>query len=310
MTMRAIALALVASGAAAATAHAQEAPAPPEEVVLYRAKAGDTLDLVAAEFYGDHARTAVILVEQNKLQRPYKLFPGERLRVPVSRDVATAAGDTFASLAGQYLGDPKRAAFLADYNHAAEGAHLATGTVIAIPFHVVHVAQGAETLAQIATTFFGDAKQADAIAAYNGLTKTALDKGETVLVPMLGVRSRPEHSPTLEPDGAERHEQQKRTAAAAAAALPIARAAWRAGDFAAIKDALAPLAKQLDYLDAAAASEIGALLGRAYVAFDDRPAATAMFQKAIALRPQLALSAYADSPKVLELWRQAGGRVQ
>ena len=301
------ALAIVAIVGLAAMAHAQEAPS---DTVAYHVKQGDTLDLIAAEFYGDHARTAVFVAEENKLPRPYRVFPGERLRIPINREIATAKGDSFASLATQYLGDANRAPFLAQFNHMAPTDDLPTGTTLAIPFHVVHVAPSAESLAQVAAMFFGDSKQAEAIKAYNGLDKTSLDKGESILVPVLHLRARPEHTPTIDAEAAQRRDLQKRVTADAQAALPVARTAWREGDFAQVKDALGPIAKQLDYLNAASATEIGLLLGKAYVAYEDKPAALALFQQVLARAPQHTLSAYAESPKVLEAWHQAGGRIQ
>jgi phage tail protein X len=278
--------------------------------VAYRVKQGDTIELIAAEFYGDHARTVAFVAEENKLKPPYKIFPGERLKIPVTHEIATAKGDTFESLAAQYMGDAKRAPFLAELNHMQPSDALATGTIIAIPFHVAYTAQNAESLAQVSTELFGDAKQADAIRAYNGLDKAALDKGETVLVPVMHVRTRAEHTPTLDADSAQRHDAQKHALADAETALPLARTAWLEGDFVRVRDLLGPIAKRFDYLDNASASDVGVLLGKADVAFDDKDAATALFHDVLARSPQQTLSAYSESPKVLEVWRAAGGSVK
>ncbi|HEY3806062.1 MAG TPA: LysM domain-containing protein [Kofleriaceae bacterium] len=291
--------------ALAATAHAQEAAD-----VSYRVKQGDTIELVAAEFYGDHAKTAVFIAEENKLKPPYKIYPGERLKVPVTREIATSKGDNFASLAAQWLGDDKRAPFLADANHMQPTDALPTGTVLVVPFAVAYVAQGSEPLVVVATAFYGDPKQAEALRAYNGLDRNALDKGESILIPSLHVRTRSEHAPTLDADGAQRHEQQKHALADAQAALPIARADWREGDFAHVRSTLAPIAKRLDYLDTKTLIDVGVLLGKADVAFEDKDAAIALFQEVRARAPSVTLSAYAESPKVLDAWRAANGAVQ
>ena len=115
----------------------------------------------------------------------------------------------------------------------------------------------------VATAFFGDPKQADAIRAYNALDKAMLDKGESILVPVLNVRTRPEHTPTLDADSVQRHDAQKRARADAQAELPIAHAAWLEGDFKQVRDALDPVAKQFDYLDTPTAIDVGVLLGKA-----------------------------------------------
>src|ERR1700677_5127934 len=97
---------------AAARAHAQ---ADTVESITYRVKSGDTLDLVAAELYGYHGDVAV-LVADNKLQHPRPLHPGERIKLPGTREIATAKGDSFESVAATYLGDARRAMFLAEFN--------------------------------------------------------------------------------------------------------------------------------------------------------------------------------------------------
>ena len=299
--MKALAIVALLAG----VAHAQEA-----SDASYRVKQGDTLELIAAEFYGDHAKTTVFIAEENKLKPPYKVYPGERIKVPVTREIATAKGDSFESLAKQYLGDARRAAFLAELNRMQPSDLLATGTVLAVPFHVAYVAQNAESLAQVSTTFFGDAKQADAIRAYNGLDKTSLDKGEAILVPVQHVRTRSEHTPTLDAESTARHDAQKRALADAQTALPAARVAWQDGDFQRVKDVLAPIEKRYDYLDAATAIEVGLLLAKADVAFDDKDAAVALFQQVLVRAPQQTMSAYAESPKILAAWRAAGGAVK
>jgi LysM repeat protein len=296
--------ALVILVALGATAHAQEAD------VSYRVKQGDTLELIAAEFYGDHAKTTAFIAEENKLKAPYKVYPGERIKIPVTHEIATSKGDSFESLARQYLGDSKRAPFLAEQNHMQATDLLPTGTVLVVPFHIAYTAQTAESLAQVSTALFGDAKEADAIRAYNALDKSSLDKGESILVPVQHVRTRQEHTPTLDAESAQRHDAQKHALAEADAALPIARAAWLEGDFAQVRDVLAPIAKQYDYLDAPHAIEVGLLLGKTDVAFDDKDAAVALFQQVLLRAPQETMSAYAESPKIIDAWHAAGGAVR
>ena len=131
----------------AAPAHAQE-PAPGGTQTV-RVKQGDNLDILAAEYYGDRKHKIFILAE-NHLQHERPLKAGEKLKIPVSREVVTAAGDTFESLAAQYLGDAKRGTFLAEFNNdMSPDETLAAGTTLSIPFHVPHVAAETETLASI-----------------------------------------------------------------------------------------------------------------------------------------------------------------
>ena len=153
------------------------------ETQLYRVKPGDTLGMIAAEYYGDRTRT-LYLVDANHLSqtKPTVLKPNMRLRVPISRTFVTKAGDTLAALAKTYLGDERRAAVLAEMNHLDAESGLAAGTVVTIPLVVTHTAAQAESLAAVAERYLGDSKQAPVIAAFNALDKDALDAGEAILV--------------------------------------------------------------------------------------------------------------------------------
>jgi LysM repeat protein len=283
----------------AATASAQ-----PDTSISYRVQKGDSLDILAAEFYADR-NDAIFIMAENKMQRPRKLNPGERLHIPVTREIRTEKGDSFESLAQHYLGDSKRASFLADFNHRSVEESLATGTELTIPFHVTHVATAPESLASISTMYFGNAKHADELARYNALDKTSLDKGESIEIPILTVRVRTAKLPPLDAESQARDKQRREAVALAETALPIARTAWLEGDFARVKEALAPLADKTDFLDTDTAVDVDLLLGKAHVAFDDTPLAVAAFARVLARKPRFELSPYHDSPKVLEAWQKA-----
>jgi hypothetical protein len=297
--------AVAAVVAATGTAQAQDTNRP----VMYRVRQGDTLELIAAEFYGDHSR-AVFIVAENKLTRPRPLKPGERLRIPVPREIATSPGDTFESLAMTYLGAARRGAFLADWAGLSHDDSLPAGTPITIPLTIAHVAQATESLADIARLYFGDARNAEMLRHYNQLEKPSVDKGDTVLVPMYHVRVNPAKQPPLDAESRARRDHRRDALARAARALPAARLAWKAGDFAQVKDGLTRLEPDLDYLDTDDAVELGVLLGAAHVAFDETEPALACFKRALDRQAQHALQRYDYSPKVLAVWQKAGGPIE
>jgi LysM repeat protein len=302
-----LALAAAVLVALASPARADDATA---DTISYKVKQGDTLELVAAEFYGDFRHTMIFIMVENKLQHPRKLNPGERLKIPVNRVITTARGDHFETLAKQYLGDPNRAAYLAEFNGKSPLDAPPTGTKIEIPFHVTHVAADKETLAQISLAYFGDQKQVEMLKTYNNLgDKSQLDKGESLVIPIFHVRVRPEKLPQIDAQSSARLEEQKKANEQVAAALPAARTAWLEGDFETVRHALVDVAKKLDFLDTATSTEVGLLLGKAYVAFDDKPSAVAIFTQVLNRDPRRELSAYYDSPRVLDAWREAGGHV-
>ena len=295
VTRHAFVLALVAFSA---TAFAQGTTVP------YRVRQDDSLDVLAAEFYGDRSQ-AKLIVAENKLKK--RVQPGQRLKIPVTKEITTDKGDTFQTLAQQHLGDERRAVVLADFNERSESDIPAIGTAISIPIQIVHTAQGTESLAQVATAYWNDSKQADVLKRYNLLDKSSLEKGESIIVPMLKVRVR--KPAAVDAESKARRDEHNRAAADAAKALPNARAAWAAGDFKQVKAVLEPLAARVDYLETPEAIEVCLMLGKSYVAFNDSQHATESFTRILLRKRSHMLSPYYESPKVIEAWKKAGGQV-
>jgi LysM repeat protein len=289
---------LVVVAALAAAAFAQG------NTVAYRVKQDDTLDVIAAEYYGDRAQ-AKLIVAENKLKK--RLQPGQRIRIPITRDIITEKGDTFESLAQTHLGDARRAVVLADFNERDVTDVPPIGTQLSIPIQITHVAQTPESLASLAAYFWGDAKQAEVLRRYNFLDKATLEKGESLIVPIIKVRVRRQQS--LDGDAKARREDQRKAADDAAHALPVARTAWLQGDFASVRAALEPIADRVEYLDTPMAIEVGLLLGKALLAFDEPEPAAAAFKAVLDRKPTHTLHPYTDSPKVIEAWTKAGGQV-
>jgi len=287
-------------------AYAQE---PTNDTVSHRVAAGDTLELIAAEFYGDRTKAVFIMVE-NKMTHARPLKPGEKLRIPVSREVTTAPGDTFESLAASYLGNARRGTFLADFNGMSAEDALPAGTQLTIPFTITHTAQATESISDIAKAYFGNGKNADMLRRYNFLEKTSLEKGETLIVPVYHVRLSAAKMPPLDAESKARRDRRREVIARAAKALPAAHQAWHDGDFAAIKSALAQIEPDIDYLDTAEAVDCALMLGAAHAAYDDADLAVAAFKRVLERAPHKALRRYDYSPKILALWQKASGAVE
>jgi LysM repeat protein len=277
------------------------------DTTVYRVKQGDSLGLIAAEFYGDRNKAIFIMVA-NKIVHPRALKPGERLRVPVTRQVTTSPGDTWRSLAASYLGDERRAGFLAEFNGLAPD-DLASGTTLAIPFTITHTAASTETIANIAAAYFGDTKNAALIRRYNSLDRDSIDKGEQIVVPITNVRLQASKMPAIDGEAKARRDRQRAAQIAASRVLPVARQAWRDGDFGAVKAALSEVELDVDYLDTAQAIEVGLLLGSMHIAHGDTKPALEAFKRALERKPSYALSPYLYSPKIRTVWQEAGGTV-
>jgi LysM repeat protein len=303
--MRALRM-LVAYTLAATPVFAQP-PAETADTVWYRAKQNDTYGFIASEYYGDRTKAAFIITE-NKIQRPAPLKGYERLRVPVVREITSSPGDSFQSIATAYLGDNRRGAFLAEANKMSPDDNLAAGTPILIPFTVTHTADAKESLAQVAQQYYGDAKLAEALKSYNFLEKPTLEKGEAITIPSINVRMHPRHIPPPDAEAKLRREKRRDNGKLAATAIPIARHAWRIGDYAAVKKTLAEI--DVAFVELQPAIEIGILLGSALVAFGDVDGASTAFRSVLDRKPSHALRKVDHSPKVLAVWTKANGSVE
>ena len=285
---------LLAAGTAAAD----------RDYLVHKVKEGDTLGLLAAEYYGDRNHAVFIMVA-NKLLHPRPLKKGEKLRIPVSRDVTVAVGDNWDGLAQSYLDDKRRGRYLAEFNGADPDGSLAAGIVISVPFHVTHTAATEESLTNISLAYFGDGNNARMLGGYNFLEKDAVAKGETLVIPIHHVKVRESVMPPVDAESKARLDKRRAMIDAAASALPRAQAAWRRGGYGDVKRELIEL--DLDVLDADRAAAIGALLGGAYVALGDEDSAMATFRRVIERAPRTTLSPYRYSPRIQAVWKKAGG---
>jgi LysM repeat protein len=281
-------------------------PARADDAITHKVKKGDTLELLAAEYYGDRNHMIFIMVA-NGMQHPRALTPAEKLKIPVSREITADVGDSFETLAAAYLGDKRRGPFLAEFNGMAADETLAAGTVVSIPFHVVHTAAADESVNNIAAAYFGDTKNGGLLRRYNFLTRDTLPAGESIVVPIHHVRVRTSKLPPPDAQARARSDKRRRMQEEAAELLPAARAAWRQGDAATMKRDLIRI--DVDFLDTTLAVEVGVLLGCAYVAVGDADSAIATFKRVLERRPRHTLDAYTYSPKIREVWARAGGSV-
>jgi len=265
---------------------------------------GDTLALLAAEFYGNR-RYAVFIMVENRMKHPRKLRPGERISIPIGYDITAQGGETWASLAKKYLGSAKRAEFLAHSNGTKVGGTLAAGVKIRIPMRVIHEAASTESLAMIAAAYLGDRRKAELLREYNVLEGDTIPKGKRIEVPIEHVHVRSGQTPDAA--ARKREAKRKRVQVLAERHLDDAYDAWRAGKYDIVTAKLAPL--ETEYVDADTAAQIGVLLGRAHIAFGNKSAAKQAFERALKRQPTKILSPRDISPTVLAVWKQAGGKV-
>jgi LysM repeat protein len=319
--MRAAALAALMILAAAPLARAQPAAAPESlqdapldggeaaSVAIHRVRRGDTLELLAAEYYGDRRHKIYIMIE-NGLDHARDLKPGERLRIPVSNDITVGRADTLDSLAARYLGDERRARFLAEFNSLDPKGTVAAGMSITVPLRVTYRAARREALADIARSLFADGRRAQTLRDYNFLKRDTLEKGEQIVVPIF-LRVHPSKRRPPDAESIVLMTKRNEVMEISERQLLAARRAWDTGDYAKVKSTLSELVvnDSYAYLDTQRVVEIGVLLGASHIAFDETDIALTHFRAVLKRAPAYALSAFEYSPKVCDAWRKAGGRV-
>jgi LysM repeat protein len=277
------------------------------DTIVYRVKQNDTLQLIAAEHYGDRTKAIFIMVE-NKITHPKPLRPGERLRIPVSREIITNADDSWETLARAHLGDSRRGEFFAEFNKMNPKEGVPAGTTLHVPFTVTHAAAAQESLASISAAYFGESKHADMLRRYNFLEKTSLERGESITIPVFHVRLQASKVPAADPDAKRRQALRQTAASKAAAAVPKAWEHWRVGNYAEIEALLLKI--EVEFADPQHAADVHLLLGMVHTAEGKQELATDDFRNVRKIKPDMVLHSFDHSPKILELWKKAGGKVE
>jgi hypothetical protein len=301
--MRALAIIAILAGTAVAQ------PNDGQRTKTVFAKQNDSVSMLASEYYGDRNKFPFIITE-NKL-KPKPLVQGQRLRIPMLREITTVPGDTFLTLAEHLLGDHRRAGVLAELNGMNSDDVLAAGTPLIVPFTVQYTAEAKESFAQIAAVYFNDPKLGEALKTYNfpdQPAKTVLEKGETISIPSFKVKMQPEKLAPPDAESKLRRDKRRDNNKLAATAIPIARHAWKIGDYTTVKKSLESI--DLAFVEIGPAIEAAVLLGSAQVAFGDADGAQATFRKVLERKPSHTLRKVDHSPKILAVWAKADGSIE
>jgi LysM repeat protein len=183
--------------------------APTASAFTHVVKPGETLALIAERLYGDPKRE-VVLVGANALdvQGGTVIVPGMRLEVPAPGHHTVMQGESWAELAGGWLGtsDIARTELLARVNKGVSWVPPVEGQEIEMPPVVTYISGDSETINAIAGRFWGDPNRGWELNRYNLREGVAVKRGEIVLVPMPGLKltevGRSEARASAERDGA------------------------------------------------------------------------------------------------------------
>lgn len=289
--------------AVTASAHAQT-----QGVARHRVASDDTIELLAAEYYGDRRHASFIRLA-NGIDEARGLHQGQRIRIPIGRRVVTEAGQDLEEIAAEHLGDKRRAEQLAEYNDRESVASLAAGELVRVPFHVEYTADEDVSLEVLAARHLRGSRDTERLRTYNFLDDDveSLEEGESILIPALHIGVRSSRLPTPGEEARERVKMRRTLQAEAESALPSARHAWRRGDYEAVERQLISL--DIHFLDAETALEISILLGGTHIARGDDESAREVFRKALERDPDYEMSAYHYSPAIRTVWKKVGGPI-
>ncbi len=150
----------------------------------YVAKRGDTLATISLKFYGRVDRER-ILVTANGLGEGAALVPGARIDVPATTHHRVTQGETWETIAEQYLGEARRAEALALANESMPWIPVERGREIVIPYVLRYVARPGDSTPSIAYSFLGHRDDAYVVDRFNGLGGRPLQGGDVLLLPVV-----------------------------------------------------------------------------------------------------------------------------
>ena len=274
-------------------------------------KKGETLAAIAERTYGK-VEMEQLLVAANGLDAGggIPIVAGMRLEVPALGHRRAVAGDTWASLAAELLGDERRSDVLALANASNPWLAPADGQEIVVPYNLRVVAGGNDSLLTIAYRFLGERDKAWMLDGYNHRKGAAVRRGDVVLVPLSDLTLTAEGKAEAASAGAlvrtegtgKAREAQRR----AEAELPQLAAEVRGGRWA---DAIARGNRMLGYGELAR-PEIAAIaraLTEAYVALDATGLAETACTTWREADPAVELDPIELSPKILRACLPAAG---
>jgi len=274
-------------------------------------KKGETLAQIAERTYG-RVEMEQLLVAANGLDAGggVPIVAGMRLEVPALGHHRVSAGETWAALALDLLGDERRSDALALANASMPWLTPADGQEIVIPYNLRVVAGGNDSLLTIAYRYLGARDKAWMLDGYNHRRGEPVRAGDLVLVPLSDLALTAEGKAEAASAGAlvrtesagKARDAQRRVQAE----LPQLAAEVRGGRWA---DAVARGNRMLGYGDLAR-PEVAAIqrgLTEAYVALDAAGLAETACTAWREADPAATLDPVELSPKILRACVSAAG---
>ncbi len=187
-------------------------------------QSGETLAQLAIVMYGS-ARFEAVLVGANGLDsHGSATISGMRIEIPAPSHHRVVEGETWLDLSERFLGDRRRADYIAKVNAAVAWIPPSIAQEVEVPAVLVHLGGDDEKMSGIAARYLGNANRYWELNAYNFRKNDGSKKadevthGEVVLVPLFdlalteeGKRAARKSGQRVSSEGGgEAHEAQKR----------------------------------------------------------------------------------------------------
>ena len=265
-------------------------------MIIHTVKSGDTLEVLAAEYYGNR-QNAVYIMAANNMTHPRALSIGRRLKIPTAWHYKLKKGETLDHVAELYVGDKRRAPFLAEFSGYRGVEDVRAGQDILIPFHLTHQATAPETLGMVAAALLGDSKKGDLLRRYNFRQSATLTRGERIVVPITHVKVRESKMPKFGDVAAEEVAARRATSARVAAGFDDAMRLYRDGQFAEVISRLIKMLSEEDPTEDEIA-QMQELIAFCYVALDQQDLAVRAFREVLNRKPATVYDEAEVSPKI------------
>lgn len=272
---------------------------------------GETLASIAQRYYGD-ARRESVLVAENGLttQGGAAIVVGLRLVIPWVSYHRVQASESWAQIATQHYGDPRRASELIQANPQVSGAQPDEGAELLVPYPLRHVARQSDTMRRVAQTYYGDQGEAARLMRFNSIRRQRLSRGQIVLVPLSDLVLSEEGRRAIEEASGERVTggEVRALQMRINEQLPTLREHVQRGRYA---EAVA-LGNRLLGAGQLTGNQVVTIqreLAVAYVALDRADLAVEAFLRALERQPDLELDSRRTSPSVLRAFTRARRRL-
>jgi LysM repeat protein len=163
------------------------APAGEARSFIHVVKPGETLAQIAQRVYGD-AKLESALIDANTLDAygGAKIAPGLPLEIPAPDHYKVQKGETWYTLAQEFLGDSRRSVLLSRLNGGDPWVPPVDGKEIVVPAVVRHIGGENETINMIWDRYMPDPGRAWELNNYNFREGNTLPlrRGEVILVPL------------------------------------------------------------------------------------------------------------------------------